>query len=129
MAKVSEAIIDPDGGSVSIRIIIGKAQLGKYELTLIDPSDFSSTVEKRGNNADNIDDVLRISDPNRIIGKFLLASATIFDVADVEGDLYSVTLSVTQGSQVVHGGVVADAGELSGITAVSTGFSFKSKGG
>jgi hypothetical protein len=107
-------------GTPDVEIIIGQAQWGSYDLILWDEDGLNEATIGSGLNVDQIPDKFPINKPlTQLNGSLLSWEVSIASFAGKEGELYSVTIKITQNNAVVPGGEIVNSGGLSGAAFVN----------
>lgn len=106
-------------GSPRVEIIIGQAQWGAYKLFLWTPDGSSSQQLGHGLNVDQIPDVYTISQPLNTLNNYMLTwEVAIAAFSSAPGQLYSVTVNISQQGSIVQGGQVVNSDSLNGAVFV-----------
>ena len=131
--KMAEKILklDPTGGIPMCEIIIGQAQFGKYQTFVWDVSGHNPLSVCTGTNDDSVTDKFPVSDsncgtqPGTVIKTVQDLDKRIFSwevivaaLGSGPGQLFSVTVKITQGGAPVPGGVFTQSGSLTGAELV-----------
>jgi hypothetical protein len=114
IARLSQA-----GSMPQIEIIIGQAQFGTYDLYLWDAAGVNFELIGSGLNVDQVSDQFTINKPVAALnGMMATWEVKIGAFSSSPGQLYAVTIKITQDGQVVPGGQIVNSGALTGAIFV-----------
>lgn len=108
------ARLTADGPDPQANVIIGQANFGKFRLILWDETGRNPKPFPDQTNVDNIPDFVSLGPAKDLNKKILSWEVVVAPFPSGQGQLYSVTIEVTQGGTVVPDGVVVDSGALTG---------------
>ena len=109
---VHDATLDAGKAPPEVEVIFGNAQVGNYICNLWESSSATTSKEiSHGNNVDTVIDRFSIGEPaTSLRGKLLGITLLIQTPTPGPGEMFSATLLIRQGNDVVGGGVVHDSG-------------------
>ena len=105
--------LKPTGPKPEVEMIIGQAQWGKYVIDLWDSEGTKFETVGSGLNVDQIPDKFTIPHlPKKLQRRMLSWEVKIAAFSKQPGQLYSVTVRITQAGKVCPGGLIQDSGPL-----------------
>ena len=111
--QVKTIRFDPSGGGVTVEVMLGQAQLGKYSLILFDSDGKNPQEFGVGNNVDNLPDVFVVPSPaSTLTGKLLGWNMIITTPASGPGQLYFARVKVMQDDRDLDDGPFEDGGPI-----------------
>jgi len=102
------------GPDPQANVIIGQANFGKFRLILWDETGRNPKPFPEQTNVDNVPDLVSLGPVAALNRKILSWEVIVAPFPSGQGQLYSVTIEVTQGGVVVPDGKVVDSGALDG---------------
>jgi len=113
MAGIKKIELASANGPVTVEIVIGQAQFGRYELALYDTEGKNPVVIGEGISSDDkVDSFVMDQAVADLDGRFLSWSANLIPVGGEQNPRYSVILHVTQQSDERPGAPIVEEGEL-----------------
>lgn len=107
-------------GAPEIEIIIGQAQWGSYSIYLWDQNGLNPDVVGTGINVDQIPDKFTVQKALAALnGAIISWEVSIAAFSSSPGQLYAVTIRITQKGSVVPGGEIVNSGALDGAIFVN----------
>jgi hypothetical protein len=100
------------GGPVSIEFVVGQAQWGRFRSFLWQDKQSNQQIGE-GINTDQIPDIWPLPEKAaKLDGKVVSWEVAIGPLGTNKGQLYSLSVRLSQDGQALPGGVILDAGEL-----------------
>ncbi len=120
-ARVPEATISRTGAPVSVEILFGHAQHGKYTIQLFEPRGETELTRQAGLSTDEVPDRFELGpSPAQLDQHIVQWSGAVSAFTSAPGQRFSVIFDVTQGGSLVPGGHVERTGPLA-VTQVFLG--------
>jgi hypothetical protein len=106
-------------GTPTIEIIFGHAHVGSYRMFLWDPNGKNPEQVSHGNNIDDVLDTFEMPVDSAGLERFILSYEVIVQAAEArDGQIYSITITVRQGGQVVPGGLIQENGTFRDVKSL-----------
>jgi hypothetical protein len=111
---IHDATLDAAKAPPEVEVIFGSAQVGNYLCNLWE-SNTATTAKQiaNGNNVDTVIDRFPVGQPaGQLKGKLLGFSLVMQSPKPGPGEMFSATVLIRQGNDVVTGGVIQDSGQF-----------------
>jgi hypothetical protein len=113
LAEIRAIGLSAGDGPVTVEIVIGHAQFGRYELALYDTNGENPDVIGDGVSSDNVPDSFPLNTPIADLdGRFLAWSVNIIPAGTGPNEQFSLTVSVRQANGDCQGSPVLLSGPL-----------------
>lgn len=111
--------LESAGAMPEIEVIFGSPEFGKYQLTLWDNTGHNPVQIGSGVNKDNLPDKFSIGNLGTLNGRLLSWEVIIAAFNTEPGSSYSVTIKITQDSEVAENGEFEYTGSIDGVALVA----------
>jgi len=116
--QLPEAEIRPADGPVTVEIMFGHAQHGKYTLELFDPTGRTSLWSEGGVNTDSTPDRYTLDPtPAALLQHIVVWLGVVNAFTAAPGQQYSIVFEISQNGVIVPGGRTVKKGALNGTQA------------
>ncbi len=114
--------INPNGGPLSVAVVIGHAQIGAFQVSLYDAAGANPVDVGKGVNTDNIPDVFEVPvQPSELNRRILHWNIQVASPSGSPGERYSTEVRIQQDGSTVEGGVFTKDGALGDQAVQVTG--------
>jgi hypothetical protein len=109
---VHDAVLDAGKAPPEVEVIFGHQQVGNYVCNLWDSSTATTSRQiAHGNNVDTVLDRFPVGEPAASLKGKLLGFTLVMQTPTAgPGEMFSATVLIRQGDDVVSGGVIQDGG-------------------
>lgn len=116
--QVPEVGIRPVDGPVTVEIMFGHAQHGKYTVELFDPTGKTSLWSRSGVNTDSTPDRYTLEPAPAALERHIVVWLGVVNAfSSAPGQQYSIIFEISQNGVIVPGGRVIKKGPLTGTQA------------
>jgi hypothetical protein len=116
---IPTVLLKEGAGTPSIEIIFGHAHVGNYRMFLWDPSGKNPEQVAHGNNIDDVLDTFEMPTDPAGLDRFILSYEVIVQAAEArDGQIFSITITVRQGGDVVPGGLIQENGTFRDVKSL-----------